>query len=82
MVNNTTSAVTFTVQANNYRSDGPWTYTLPAGTTASDYWNAELYGNCWYDLFATASSDSTSFLEGKADNLKYLILMIDISLLI
>lgn len=61
MVNNTTSAVTFTVKANNYRTDGPWTYTLPAGTTSSDYWNAELYGNCWYDLFVTASSDSAFY---------------------
>ncbi|MGH3645812.1 MAG: phospholipase domain-containing protein [Micromonosporaceae bacterium] len=55
--NTGTSAVTFTVKPNAYRGDGPWSYTVPAGGTVKDYWHAGWYGNRWYDLTATVSSD-------------------------
>lgn len=58
MVNNTAASVTFTVRSNGYRSDGPWTYTLTAGSTMTDYWNVQLYTNCWYDFTATVSNDA------------------------
>ena len=57
MTNNSTSSVTFTVASNGYRGDGPWTYTLTAGSTLTDYWNVQLYTNCWYDFTATVSID-------------------------
>ncbi|BBH17457.1 phospholipase C [Nocardioides baekrokdamisoli] len=59
MANNSNQSVTVTVAAGNYRSDGPWTYTIPAGTTTSDYWNAVAYTDGWYDLTATVDVDST-----------------------
>ncbi len=62
LTNSTSAAVTFTVKANGYRTDGPWTYSVPAGNTISDTWHPGLYGQGWYDLSVTASSD-TSFLR-------------------
>ncbi|MBV8085946.1 MAG: DUF756 domain-containing protein, partial [Chloroflexi bacterium] len=58
MSNKGSKAVTFTVKSNNYRSDGPWTYTVQPGATVSDYWNVQLYTNGWYDMTATVSGDS------------------------
>ena len=49
----------FTITSNNYRSDGPWTYTVPAGGSASDYFNAVAYCNGWYDFTVTNSLDSS-----------------------
>ncbi|MFB9367799.1 phosphocholine-specific phospholipase C [Kitasatospora albolonga] len=54
-----TSAVTFTVTPNNYRTDGPWTYTVQPGGNTSDYFNAVAHQNGWYDFTVTVSSDST-----------------------
>lgn len=59
MVNSSTAAVTFTVTSNAYRTDGPWTYTVPAGGTVSDFWNVQLYTNGWYDFTATVNIDSS-----------------------
>jgi phospholipase C len=59
MTNSSTASVTFTVKSNGYRSDGPWTYTVAAGATVSDFWNVQLYTNGWYDFTATASSDAS-----------------------
>jgi phospholipase C len=39
----------FLVTAGN-RSDGPWTYTVEAGKTLSDYWSAVAYTNGVYEL--------------------------------
>ena len=58
MTNTSSTAMTFTVRSNAYRGDGPWTYTVPAGGTVSDYWNVQLYTHGWYDLTATVSADS------------------------
>ncbi|WP_199742771.1 phosphocholine-specific phospholipase C [Nocardia stercoris] len=59
MVNGTSAQVTFTVKSNNYRTDGPWTYTAKAGQTVSDFWNAVAYNNGWYDFTLTCSADSS-----------------------
>ncbi|PBC79691.1 phospholipase C [Streptomyces sp. TLI_235] len=57
--NTGTTPVTFTVTSTNYRTDGPWTYTVPAGGTASDFFNAVAYNNGWYDFTVTVDSDPT-----------------------
>ncbi|MGW4248988.1 phospholipase domain-containing protein, partial [Nocardia sp. NPDC004722] len=59
MTNSGTSSVTFTIKANQYRTDGPWTYTVAAGKSTSDYFNAIAYNNGWYDFTVTVSSDSS-----------------------
>ncbi|MFC5646041.1 phosphocholine-specific phospholipase C [Kitasatospora cinereorecta] len=59
LVNNGAAAVTFTVTPNAYRTDGPWTYTVPAGGSASDYFNQVAYANGWYDFTVTLSSDAS-----------------------
>jgi phospholipase C len=58
-VNGSGSPATFTVTSTNYRGDGPWTYTIAAGQTVSDYFNAVAYNNGWYDFTVTVSTDST-----------------------
>ncbi len=60
--NATGAPVTFTINANAYRTDGPWTYTVPAGGSVSDTWHPVANGQGWYDLSVTESGDS-SFLR-------------------
>ena len=57
MRNGATQPVKITVKANNYRTDGPWTYTVAAGQTVTDDWNVVAYGQGWYDLSATIDLD-------------------------
>ncbi|MFI1919160.1 phosphocholine-specific phospholipase C [Nocardia sp. NPDC020380] len=57
MTNKGKATATVTVQANGYRSDGPWAYTIKAGQTTTDTWNALRYGNGWYDLSLTVDTD-------------------------
>ncbi|GAB3488380.1 phosphocholine-specific phospholipase C [Amycolatopsis cihanbeyliensis] len=52
-----TSDVTFTVTANGYRTDGPWTYGVPANSSVSDRWHVGWYGDRWYDLIVTIDID-------------------------
>ncbi|WP_027343871.1 phosphocholine-specific phospholipase C [Hamadaea tsunoensis] len=59
MANTGSAAATFTVTSNNYRSDGPWTYAVPAGGTVADYFNAVAYTNGWYDFTVTCSADAS-----------------------
>lgn len=59
MTNTSASAVTFTITANNYRGDGPWTYQVAPGTAVSDYFNAVALAQGWYDFTVTVSSDSS-----------------------
>ncbi|MGW4122459.1 phosphocholine-specific phospholipase C [Nocardia sp. NPDC004711] len=58
MTNTGTATVTFTIKANQYRTDGPWTYSVAAGKTVSDYFNAVAYNNGWYDFTVTVNSDT------------------------
>jgi phospholipase C len=57
LANTSTTQVTFTITATGYRTDGPWTYQVPAGGSVSDYFNAVAYSNGWYDFTVTVSSD-------------------------
>jgi phospholipase C len=57
--NSGSAAVTFTVTSTNYRTDGPWTYTVQPGGDASDYFNAVADHNGWYDFTITAGTDPT-----------------------
>ena len=59
LANSGSTAVTFTVTATNYRTDGPWTYTVQPGASASDYFNAVAISGGWYDFTVTASTDAT-----------------------
>src|SRR5882757_602094 len=51
------SAATFTITSNQYRGDGPWTYSVPAGGTVSDFFNVAAYTHGWYDFMITTDSD-------------------------
>ncbi|WP_405805859.1 phospholipase C, phosphocholine-specific [Streptomyces sp. NBC_00210] len=59
LTNTSAAAVKFTIKADNYRTDGPWTYTVPAGGSTEDYFNAVAYQNGWYDFTVTADVDPT-----------------------
>ena len=53
----TTEAATFTITSNNYRTDGPYTYDVPAGGSVSDFYNQVAYCDGWYDFTVTVSVD-------------------------
>ncbi|MEU3844693.1 phosphocholine-specific phospholipase C [Streptomyces sp. NPDC028635] len=57
MTNTGTAAAKFTVTANHYRGDGPWTYTVAAGSSTEDFFNAVAYSDGWYDLTVTVDLD-------------------------
>ncbi|MER5886623.1 phospholipase C, phosphocholine-specific [Streptomyces sp. NPDC001941] len=57
--NTSTAAVTFTVRSANYRTDGPWTYTVDPGGSAEDHFNVVAYTDGWYDFTVTVGSDTT-----------------------
>ncbi|MER7148127.1 phosphocholine-specific phospholipase C [Streptomyces xanthochromogenes] len=58
MTNSSAAAVKFTISSNQYRT-GTWTYTVPAGGSTEDFFNAVANQNGWYDFTITADSDST-----------------------
>ncbi|MFE4601812.1 phosphocholine-specific phospholipase C [Kitasatospora indigofera] len=55
MVNSGTAPCTVTVTAGAYRTDGPWTFSLPASATVQNSWTISD-SNGWYDLTATADT--------------------------
>ncbi|MGW1893849.1 phosphocholine-specific phospholipase C [Streptomyces sp. NPDC002004] len=57
MTNTGGSAATFTITSHHYRSDGPWKYTVAAGGSTEDYFNAVAYQNGWYDFTVTVDID-------------------------
>ena len=59
LTNNSAAAVTFTITSTNYRTDGPWTYQVPAGGTVSEYFDAVTVAHGWYDFTVTVSNDSS-----------------------
>ncbi|WP_225825396.1 phosphocholine-specific phospholipase C [Streptomyces naphthomycinicus] len=59
MTNAGSSAVRFTITSTRYRGDGPWTYTVAAGASTEDFFNAVAYQNGWYDFTVTVDSDAT-----------------------
>ncbi|MFI9322456.1 phosphocholine-specific phospholipase C [Kitasatospora aureofaciens] len=59
MANSGSTPMTFTITSGNYRTDGPWTYQVPAGGSTSDFFNAVAYNNGWYDFTVTVDADSS-----------------------
>lgn len=59
LFNRGSQAATFTVAANAYRSDGPWTLNVAANASGELSWAVADSGN-WYD-FTVSSSTSTTF---------------------
>ena len=59
LTNTGSTTLTFTIASNNYRTDGPWTYAVPAGASATDYFNAVAYTGGWYDFTVTVDADTT-----------------------
>ncbi|MFF9066431.1 phosphocholine-specific phospholipase C [Streptomyces sp. NPDC014891] len=59
MTNASAGPVTFTIRSNAYRTDGPWTYTVPAGSSREDHFNAVAYNDGWYDFTILADIDGT-----------------------
>ncbi|MCY1217558.1 Non-hemolytic phospholipase C [compost metagenome] len=54
MINTGSAPCTFTVQPNAYRTDGPWTYEVPAGMQLQQHWPVARQGN-WYDFTVTTA---------------------------
>ncbi|AQV97611.1 phospholipase C, phosphocholine-specific [Cupriavidus necator] len=54
MINTGSAPCTFTVAANAYRTDGPWTYEVPAGMQLQQHWPVARQGN-WYDFTVTTA---------------------------
>jgi len=62
MRNTGAAACTVTAKANAYRTDGPWTMTLPAGgAVVEQTWSLDGSGH-WYD-FSVTCSDDPSYLR-------------------
>jgi phospholipase C len=59
LVNTGDSAVTFTVGANDYSTDRPKTYRVPAHSRTRHLVDPFAPGHGWYDLTVTLSSDSS-----------------------
>ncbi|MEU6232153.1 phosphocholine-specific phospholipase C [Kitasatospora sp. NPDC047058] len=59
LANTGSTPLTFTIASTNYRTDGPWTYQVPAGGSVTDYFNAVAYTNGWYDFTVTVDADAT-----------------------
>jgi len=59
MANSGSASVTFTITSHHYRGDGPWTYTVAAGGSTEDFFNAVAYQSDWYDFTVTVDSDAT-----------------------
>ncbi|RUL77659.1 phosphocholine-specific phospholipase C [Dyella choica] len=52
-------SATFTLSANNYTSEGPWTYDVAAGATVDTYFAAVAKTDGWYDFTLTLGNDSS-----------------------
>jgi phospholipase C len=59
LINNGTTAATFTVTPNNYSRAGAMTYQVPAQGRASHRIDPLATSNGWYDLSVTISGDAT-----------------------
>ncbi|GGA38947.1 phosphocholine-specific phospholipase C [Dyella nitratireducens] len=59
LTNGDSGSVTFTITANNYTTDGPWTYNVAAGATVDTYFAAVAKTNGWYDFTITVSGDAS-----------------------
>ncbi|MET7540340.1 phosphocholine-specific phospholipase C [Streptomyces sp. NPDC005507] len=59
LTNSGSASAQFTITSNNYRTDGPWNYAVPAGGSTEDFFNAVANQNGWYDFTITSSTDTT-----------------------
>lgn len=59
LVNGSSESVTFTITANNYTTQGPWTYVVAAGATVNTYFSAVATTQGWYDFTITVSGDTS-----------------------
>ncbi len=59
MTNASGGPVTFTVRSHAYRTDGSWTYTVPANSSTEDFFNAVAHQKGWYDFTVTTGVDGT-----------------------
>jgi phospholipase C len=59
MANAGSESVTFTITANNYTDEGPWTYNVATGATVNTYFAAVVNTQGWYDFTITVSGDSS-----------------------
>ncbi|MFE2729088.1 phosphocholine-specific phospholipase C [Kitasatospora sp. NPDC059327] len=69
MVNSGKAPCTVTVTAGAYRTDGPWTFELPAAATVRHSWTIGDSG-WWYDLTATADT-TDGFLRRFAGHVEH-----------
>ncbi|MCA1324772.1 phosphocholine-specific phospholipase C [Herbaspirillum sp. alder98] len=69
MLNSGHNACTFTVKANAYRADGPWTATVFSGATAEQPWDLQGSGH-WYDFAVTCDTDMIFYrrFSGRVEN--------------
>jgi phospholipase C len=64
--NSGTEKAILTVQANAYRSDGPWSVHVPAGGHVIRQWSVAV-SHCWYD-FSVRSQDLEWRLAGRVED--------------
>ncbi|MFB7942097.1 phospholipase domain-containing protein [Streptomyces sp. NPDC056049] len=57
LTNTSGGPVTFTIRSNSYRTDGPWTCTVPAGSFREDWFDAVAYADGWCDFTVLADVD-------------------------
>ncbi|MBN3848561.1 phospholipase C, phosphocholine-specific [Paraburkholderia sp. Ac-20342] len=74
IMNSGSAAITVTVAANAYRTDGPWTYTIDPGMQVEPYWTLSDQYN-WYDFTVSAptaanGSGNTNFMRRFAGRLE------------
>jgi phospholipase C len=66
LANRGTAALQATLQANAYRSDGPWTLAVEPGAVAEHHWSLADSGN-WYDFTVAAEGFERRF-AGRMEN--------------
>ena len=71
VANHGAEPVSVTLQANAYRTDGPWTLSIPAGKVAEQHWELADSGN-WYDFTLQAKGVARRF-AGRLETGKHTI---------
>lgn len=65
-----TAQAKLTITANAYRSDGPWTLTVPSGQSAEHHWSIIDSGN-GYDFTVTGPMDFERRFAGRLETGKH-----------
>ncbi|KAH0445307.1 phospholipase C, phosphocholine-specific [Paraburkholderia fungorum] len=66
IMNTGNATANVTVTSNAYRSDGPWTYAVPAGMQVEPYWSVSASGG-WYDFTLAAAGGFTRRFAGRVE---------------